>query len=62
MESKFDYLKIMLSRTSFDILSMSELELDDNVIDYEIRIAGCISYRLDRNRHGAGFFTIPMNH
>ena len=51
---KIDYLRIICSLYSPDIVCIVETWLDDSILDSEISIQGYSLCRLDRNRHGGG--------
>lgn len=51
---KIDEIRLLLSSTSLDILSVCETWLDNSVTDNEISVSGYSVVRKDRNRHGGG--------
>ena len=51
---KIEEIRLLLSLTSLDVLTVCETWLDNSVSDTEISVSGYSIVRKDRNRHGGG--------
>jgi len=58
---KIDEIKMILTNSNLDILTISESWLDNSILPHEIEIAGYTTLRKDRNRHGGGVMQYIKN-
>jgi len=51
---KLDFVKIIAERTKFDVLSVNETKIDEDIDDEDISLQGYKIFRKDGNQYGGG--------
>ena len=52
---KLDFVKLIAERTKFDVFSVNETKIDEDIDDEDISLQGYKIFRKDRNQYGGGF-------